>query len=158
VTRAAVIAGLICLLAAGAEGLFAGPGARARLATLRQPPLSPPFGVWVSIGLAYYGICFTLLYRLLRSGLPNHTYVLAVGLLGLLLCINAVWNYFFFRRRDLRGSLLLNIPYAVTAIGLVLVLVRIDAGSAWVFAPYLIYLAYAIYYCYATWRMNAESQ
>ena len=84
--------------------------------------------------------------------------MLAVGLLGVLLCLNAVWNYLFFRRRDLRGSLLLNIPYAVAAIGLAVALARVDVTGAWVFSLYLLYLAYAIYSCYATWRMNAELQ
>jgi hypothetical protein len=46
----------------------------------------------------------------------------------------------------------------VAAIGLVVALARVDVGGAWVFSLYLVYLAYAIYYCYATWRMNAESQ
>jgi translocator protein len=153
-TRAAFIAASICLLAAGAEGLFAGPGVRARLAALRQPSLSPPFPVWVAIGIGYYVVCFTLLYRLLRVEQPRATHLVAFSCLGALLLVNALWNYFFFRRRDLRASLLLNIPYAVIVVALAMALVRLGDGSIWVFVPYLVYLIYAVYYQYATWRLN----
>ena len=88
-----------------------------------------------------YVICFTLLYRLFRSGLPSTVHVVALWFLGSLLLVNAGWNYFFFRRRDLWASLLLNIPYAVIAATLATMLVQMGDGSIWVFAPYLVYLA-----------------
>jgi tryptophan-rich sensory protein len=68
--------------------------------------------------------------------------------------VNALWNYFFFRRRDLRASLLLNVPYLLIAIVLAGSLASRGDGTIWVFAPYLVYLAYAIYYGYETWRLN----
>ena len=157
--RAAITAGSICLLAAGAEGLFAGSGVRDRLASLRQPRLSPPFPIWVAIGAGYYVICFTLLYRLVGAvNGPGGPPILALCCLGFLLFVNALWNYFFFRRRDLRASLLLNIPYVAIAIVLAGSLASRGDGSIWVFAPYLVYLAYAVYYGYATWRLNDASQ
>ena len=70
--------------------------------------------------------------------------------------MNAVWNYFFFRRRDLRASLLLNVPYAVIAITLAGSLALLGDGTIWVFAPYLVYLVYGAYYGYATWRLNED--
>jgi translocator protein len=154
VIRAAVSAAIVCLVAAAAEGLFAGPGVRNRLASLRRPPLSPPFIVWVVIGLGYYVIAATLLYRLFRSGLPSAAHVLALSCLCLLMLVNAVWNYFFFRRADLRASMILNIPYGLIAITLAIALVRVGDGIVWVFVPYLVYLVYGLYYGYATWRLN----
>ena len=79
-------------------------------------------------------ICFTLLYRFFRSGLPSPAHRLALGLLVLLLVMKAAWNYFFFRRRDFRASLLLNGPYLLVALGLALTLVRLGDGSVWQFS------------------------
>jgi tryptophan-rich sensory protein len=154
VTRSAIGAAAICVVTAAAEGLFAGSGIRNRLASLRRPPFSPPFVVWVLIGLGYYVVAFTILYRLFRTGLPGAAHVVALWCVGLLLFVNALWNYFFFRKRDLRASLILNIPYGLIAIGLSAALIRVGDGIIWVFVPYLVYLVYGLYYGYATWRLN----
>ena len=82
---------------------------------------------------------------------------MALASLGLLLFVNALWNYFFFRRRDLRASLLLNVPYVAIAIVLATALVSRKDGSIWIFVPYLVYLAYAIYYGYAVWTLNEDT-
>jgi len=144
----------ICAGAATLEGLFAGPGVRQRLAEVHRPRYSPPFGIWIVIGFGYYAICFTLLFRLLRSGLGTPRHKTAVALVILVLLVNAIWNYYFFRRKDLWRSLLLNVPYVLIAFGLGFTLFRLNDGSGWIFVPYLVYLPYAVWYGYATWRLN----
>jgi hypothetical protein len=67
VTKAALGAVAICIVAAALEGLFAGRGVNHRLAQLQQPPHPPPFAVWVGIGLCYYVIRFVVLSRLIDS-------------------------------------------------------------------------------------------
>jgi len=108
----AVAAALVCIAGAGAEALLAGPGVRQRLEQLRQPPMSPPFAVWMVIGGAYYVICFTLLFRLFRGEWREGIGALAVASVVLLMSLNALWNLYFFRRRDLRGSFRVSLIYA----------------------------------------------
>jgi len=107
--------------------------------------------------MAYYVVCFTLLYRLLRMERPLTAHAVALGCVGSLLFVNALWNYFFFRRRDLRGSLILNIPYVMIALTLAITLIGLGDGSIWVFVPYLMYLVFAVYYGYAVWRLNPDT-
>ena len=151
----AVVAALVCLAGVGAEALFAGPGVRERLRELRQPRLSPPFAVWMVVGGAYYVICFVLLFRLFRADWSGGVRALALLCLVLLMSLNALWNLYFFRRRDLRGSFVVSVVYGLIALALTVTLSRLGDGSVWVFAPYQIYLVYGAYYGYATWRLNS---
>ena len=139
---------------AGAEALLAGSGVRERLSELRQPRLSPPFRVWLVVGGAYYVICFVLLFRLFRADWREGVGAAALVCLVVLMSLNALWNLYFFRRRDLRGSFVVSVVYGVIALALTVVLARLGDGSVWVFAPYQIYLVYGAYYGYATWRLN----
>ena len=86
---------IICTGAAVLESVLAGRGVRKRLASLRMPPYSPPFALWLVIGLAYYAICFIVLRHLLTGG-----FTISLGLLVLILLANAFWNVLFFRWRD----------------------------------------------------------
>jgi hypothetical protein len=62
------------------------------------------------IGALYYAWCGTIIYRLLRTDRWTAVRGLSLGLILLLLVLNADWNLCFFRRRDLKQSFLMNIP------------------------------------------------
>jgi benzodiazapine receptor len=150
-TRAAVTALGICAGSAALEGLFAGQGVTQRMKELRLPPYSPPLAGWIGIALFYYVACFVVLYRLLAYGQLS-----ALALIVALMIINAIWNYFFFRRKDVRVSFYLSLPYAVLATVLAAWLFRIDTTAAWTFLPYMMYLLYAGWWGYNLWRLNEQ--
>ena len=144
----------ICVASAVLEGVFAGSGIRPRLAGLRAPRFTPPLWTWIVIGLGYYAICFLLLYRLFS--LPEETALRSVALvlLGVLMFVNAVWNWFFFRTRNLRHAFAIGLPYGIVALVLFFVLLRLDPVAAWWLSPYLVYLLYAGLWGYRVWRLN----
>jgi translocator protein len=147
---------LICLAAAGLEGAVSGSGVRQRLASMRMPPYSPPFALWLLIGLAYYAICFVVLRHLLASGPLTFQRGLALGLLIVVLLANALWSLLFFRRRDLRGSFILMMPYAIVVAALLFSLARIYPFGAALFLCYCVYLLYATWWTYRVWLLNAQ--
>ena len=96
--------------------------------------IAVPFWGWMVIGALYYVICFTILYRLFLLP-PSPARSAAFTLLGAVMFINALWNYFFFRTRNLFHAYLLGFPYSAIAISLFLVLLlRVDRMAAWCFA------------------------
>jgi|ERR1041385_3414738 len=143
----------ICAVAAALEGVLAGQGVKQRFAQLRMPLLSPPFEIWIIIGIAYYVICFVVLYRLLVLP-PTKLHTAALGLILIVLLANAFWNYLFFRLRSLRLSFIAGVLYSLIALGLLIVLYKLDRIGAWVFLPYAVYLLYANWWGYALWRTN----
>lgn len=148
------VALVACLSAAALEGLAAGRGAREFLAALRSPRGSPPFPVWVAIGILYYLVCGTAIFRL--AGFPAATVAwrTAVALLAAVMLANAGWNYVFFRRHDLRGAFLYLIPYSLLVIALALALRAVDRAATGILVPYLLYLPYAAAWTYRLSRLN----
>ncbi|MFN2507603.1 MAG: TspO/MBR family protein [Chthoniobacterales bacterium] len=155
-TSALLYALLFCAAGAALEGLFAGRGIRQRMAELRFPRYAPPFWGWLIIGGLYYVICFAVLYRLfgLPRDVPRDS---AIGLAGAVMFINALWNYFFFRTRNLFHAYMLSLAYGAMAIALfLLLLLGVDRTAAWCLFPYLFYLGYASVWGYRTWKLNAR--
>ena len=144
-----LLALLICIGAAALEGVLAGGGARQRLASLRMPAYSPPFSLWLVIGLAYYAICFVVLRHLLDAGVTS-----SLVLLILVLLANAAWSFVFFRSCNLRASFVAFIPYGVLVVALVVSLARIYPFGAVLFACYCVYLLYATWWGYRLWLLN----
>ena len=156
-TKAALWALTICIAAAALEGAFAGRGVKLRLAQLRQPPYSPRFAVWVGIGLLYYLICFVVLSRLLDSA-PSPLRSAALASVVALLIGNATWNLVLFRYRNVEATAIVSVIYAVLAPAVATLLALVDPVSAWVFLPYLIYLAYATWWVLALRRLNRKAR
>ena len=154
-TKAALWALAICVGAAALEGVLAGRGVKLRLTELRQPPHSPPFAVWVGIGLLYYSICFVVLSRLIDSK-PSPLRWIGLALVAALLIGNATWNLVLFRYKNVEASAIVSVVYAVLALAVAILLVLVDTVSAWVFLPYLIYLAYATWWVLALRRLNRK--
>jgi tryptophan-rich sensory protein len=145
---------VVCLLAIIAEGLFAGNNVREHLRQIKQPRASPPMWLWIAIGLAYYVICYTILFRLFARSADGMRTV-AVGLVIVILAANAFWNYLFFRAKNFLACLVLSLGYGVLVVALLVLLVRIDRTSAFVLLPYVAYLTYAGRLQYSIWRLNS---
>lgn len=155
-TRAIIYSLAICALGAALESLFAGRGIKQRLANLRLPSYAVPFWGWMVIGGLYYVICFAILYRLFLIP-PNPERTAAFVLLGAIMFINALWNYFFFRTRNIYHAYLLGLPYSAITISLfLLLLLRVDRMAAWYLSPYILYLFYASIWSYRIWKLNPE--
>jgi translocator protein len=144
----------ICVLSVALETLFAGGGIKQRLAELRVPTFAPPLWGWIVIGALYYVICFVVLYRLFSLPAPVALRPYAFGALGGIMFINAFWNYFFFRTRNLFHAFLISLPYAGLAVILFGVLWGLDRLAGWFFLPYVLYLVYASRFGYLIWKLN----
>lgn len=145
----------ICAGFALLEGLLSGSDAAARYASMRLPAGSPPFWGWIVIGAGYYAIVFTVLYRLLS--LPDaapRDRTAALGLVFVLMSINALWSLAFFGGKPFAAVLLLA-PYDLAALSLLVLLARLDRLAASTFSLYVLYLAYATLWAYRVWQANA---
>lgn len=152
-THAVLVAAIVCLVAATAEGVLAGSGVRQRFQELRLPRAAPPMWLWVLIGAAYYVIAFTILVRLQTVERTGTTRA-ALLLLIVVLSANAIWNYVFFRAKNLAATLTLSVCYSVCVLALQVLLAVSDRVSASVILPYTLYLGYANWLQYELWRMN----
>lgn len=154
-TRELIYSFAACAVSVALEGVFAGGGIKQRFAELRGPRYVPPLWAWVVIGAFYYLICFVVLYRLfsISETVPLRRWALV--LLFAMMFINALWNYFFFRTRNLFHAWVIGFPYALVALLLFALLLRLDRTAAFCLLPYLFYLFYAGTFGYQIWKLNA---
>ena len=149
-----VIALIICIAAAALEGVLAGGRVRQRLNELQMPRYTPPFSIWLLIGIVYYAICFIVLRHLLAIRPQTFWSLLSLSLLASILLTNAFWNFLFFRRRNLMASFIAFVPYAGLVVALVISLIRAYPLGASLFTCYCLYLLYAAFWSYRLWRLN----
>jgi tryptophan-rich sensory protein len=135
-----LIALLIIIAAAGLEGLCAGRDPIGRLRVLKQPGWSPPTWAWVLIGIAWYGICFVALVRLLPLW---PAYRLPVILLVALLLANGAANIPLFRLRRLDLALAFFVPYWMLLGAFFWFACPLDRLTCALFAIYAVYQVYA---------------
>jgi len=152
--RIAALSLLVCAAAALLEGLAAGRDVKRRFTELSLPRFSPPFGIWVVIGLLYYTTCWLILQRLLTASLTTAPRALALVVLVSVMVANAGWTYLFFRLRNLRASFVAFLPYSALVLILAGILSRVDRAAATILVPYLLYLVYATWWGYSCWRLN----
>src|ERR1043165_1613658 len=146
-----------CAAAAGLEGICAGSEVKSRFAQLRSPAYSAPLWVWYIIGALYYATFFFILFRILTrdhsSGLTNIT----LGLVGLMMAGNALWNYVFFRAQKLFASVVVTFLAPIMDLALLVCLMQLDRIAAWALIPYLIYRLYSLWWAYGLWQLNRDS-
>lgn len=80
----------------------------------------------------------------------------ALALLGLLMALNAFWNYTFFRLENLRLSFGLSLVYGVVAIALLFCLTSHDYVNALILLPYILYMFYSYGWGYSILQLNPE--
>ena len=144
---------LICVVAAVVEGFCAGRDPMAQLSEIRQPRWSPPKLVWVLIGIAWYGICFVALSRLIvlwpGSRLP-------VMLLIVLMLANGGANIFQFRMKRLDLAFFFLLPYWLVLGAFIGTAWPFDRLAGALFMTYTIYQLYAAAWAHALWRLNSS--
>jgi tryptophan-rich sensory protein len=152
-----LIAGLICVISAAAEGLLAGSDADRFLQELKQPPWALRKGVELWISFSYYGAAFVTLLRLLDLRQTGEFTLLPLILLMAMMTLNLAWNFVFFRRRDLHLSFLWFAPYSLVVLSLLWCMSRIDVLAACLLLTYALYLPYALLWSYRVWKLNARA-
>jgi tryptophan-rich sensory protein len=120
---------------------------------LTRPSWTPPdalFGpVWTTL-YVLMGIAAWLVWR--RAGDRMIHWPITVYALQLLL--NALWSFIFFGLRN-PGAALIEIFFLWASIALTVAsFARVDRKAAWLLAPYLAWVSFAVALNFAIWRMN----
>jgi translocator protein len=150
---AALISLAVCIAAAGLEGVCAGKNVKSYFAKLRWPTYSAPLWVWYIIGGVYYVIFFYILYRLLKLH-GSELKLATLALVLIMMVLNALWNYFFFRAQNLFLSFVGGSLAPIFDTTLFVCLLQLDKAAAWSLFPYLLYRIYGLWWGYALWKTN----
>ena len=122
--------------------------------TLRKPPFNPPnwaFPVAWTLLFILMGVAF---WRVLRT--PPHTRGRSLGIALFLtqLLFNVGWSAAFFGSRSAARGMLVIVPFWLLIIATALAFRRVDRLAAWLFTPYIAWVAFAIALNLAIWQLN----
>ena len=154
---AILISVVVCLLAAGLEGICAGKNVKSFYAELHFPRYSAPLWVWTIIGGVYYVIFWFVLYRLLLLENRSTLWIAAFTLIIFMMIVNALTNYVIFRARNIALSFLITCIFPFMDVALFVCLLRLDKPAAWSLLPYLLYRIYSVWWGYGLWKLNRAS-
>ncbi len=143
----------LCLSFALIGGLLTGDALEGWFQYLNQPWYALPLWGWYIVGGLYYGITFTLLYRVFN--LPQSKQRKKALILTLaMMAGNEAWNYLFFGLESTFAAFVSILPFAVLVCILFFVLYRYERTSAWILLPYVLWLGYDILWTYGLWQLN----
>ena len=149
-----IIAVLVSEFAGVIGSIFTISAIPAWYATLAKPALNPPswlFGpVWTTLYLLM-GIAAFLVWR---KGWNNKGVKAALSLFGVQLILNALWSIIFFGLHSPAWALIEIIAMWIAIVSTIAVFAKISRSAAWLLAPYILWVSFALYLNYAIWRLN----
>jgi translocator protein len=143
-------------LGTGAIGAAGSLSARDFYATLQQPSWAPPgwlFGpVWTSLYLLM-GFAAWLVWRE-RGFRPAR---IALWLFVAQLGLNALWSWLFFAWRQGAWAFIDILLLLALIIATLASFARHRPLAAWLLAPYLAWVTFATFLCFAVWQRNPSA-
>ena len=130
-------------------------------AGIAKPALNPP--AWV------FGLVWTALYALMGIALfliwKQHTYILenvsmlriwrlAISLFFVQLVLNMIWSIIFFGLHSPGGALVEIIFLWLAILATIVAFYKISKPAAWLLAPYILWVSFAMYLNYLIWILN----
>lgn len=134
------LGGLLCLAFGIASGLSTMGGDNSWYQELRKPPGTPPGWVFGPVWSVLYLMMGVALGRLIqRRAWP------AVGLFIMQFALNLSWTPIFFGAKLAGPALVVIVALWLSLLGTLILAGRRDRISAWLLAPYLVWVSYATY-------------
>ncbi|HMK45627.1 MAG TPA: TspO/MBR family protein [Methanocella sp.] len=144
----------ICIAAAviGSVPIIIGDGL-AWQTTLNKPSFAPPD--WI------FGPAWTILFLLMAIALylvwkqwPARYARIGMGLFGIQIILNVLWNYIFFGAHMLFGGLIEISALLIAIIMTIIAFYRVDNRAALMMVPYLLWTCFATALSIQIWIMN----
>ncbi len=142
---------LACCVAAAAPGIVFRPGQW--YANLNQPSWRPPNALFGPVWLVLYVMIATAAWLVWRqAGIVGAA--LPLGLWLLQLVLNATWSWLAFRRRRLDLAAFDMAALWLAILATILAFQPISGTAAWLLAPYLAWVSFALALNVKLWRSN----
>ena len=116
-----------------------------------KPSFTPPNWVFAPVWTTLYGLMGVAVSRIVRAGIPTDN---AVKLWAVHYGLNLSWAPVFFGLKRFKTALGINVLLLATLAGVLKQFYLIDPLSAYLLAPYLIWLSYATVLNWAICRLN----
>ncbi|HEY4521900.1 MAG TPA: TspO/MBR family protein [Candidatus Paceibacterota bacterium] len=146
-------------LGAGAIGsFFTAPAVQSNwYLELIKPAFNPPswvFGpVWTTLYILM-GISLFLIWKINPSEARPGERRRAVILFFIQLVLNVFWSIIFFGLHSLGGAFIEIVFLWLAILATIIAFAKISKSAAWLLAPYILWVSFAVYLNFAIWLLN----
>ncbi len=143
----------ICGVFAIIGGLLTGDSLENWFTEIKHPWFSLPLTGWYIVGVVYYIMSITILYRLLmaKDGLQRK---IVIWMTIAMIAGNEFWNYLFFGLESTYAGFIGLLPFTLLVVVLFIRLWKFQQKTAWILLPYVIWLGYDLVWTYNLWILN----
>lgn len=121
---------------------------------MEKPWFLVPLWAFYVVGVLYYLVFATVLYRLIVHIEDRRWRAICLALTLCVMLLNELWNFGFFGLRSTLAGFLGVALFLVPLTALVVVLIRHERPSARMLIPYYLWVLYDLAWTYELWRLN----
>lgn len=123
-------------------------------AELAKPALNPPAWVFGPVWTTLYALMGIAAFLIWTNGLGRKDLRMALGVFGIQLFLNVIWPIIFFGLQSPGWALVDIILLWLAIVWTMVVFYKISGPAAWLLAPYILWVSFAMYLNYAIWALN----
>lgn len=145
----------LCVAVGAVAGLATASGVRDWYPTIEKPSWTPPNALFGPVWTLLYALIGGSLYLLWRAGSTGRDNRPALVLFALQLALNAGWSFLFFTLRSPALALAEIVLLWLAIVATIVAARPLSRLAALLFAPYLLWVSFALALNAAVWRLNA---
>lgn len=123
-------------------------------ATLVKPALNPPAWIFGPVWTTLYLVMGIAAFLVWRKGWDKTGVKTALSLFAVQLILNALWSIIFFGLHSPAWALVDIIAMWIVIVATIAAFSKISRSAAWLLAPYILWVSFALYLNYSIWRLN----
>jgi len=147
-----IISLLIPQLAGGLGSVFTASSVSSWYRTLEKPAFNPPSWVFGPVWTALFLLMGYALYLVWTAESENNKK--AYWIFGIQLTLNVLWSVLFFGMRSPGAALVEIVLLWLMIAANIYFFSKISRAAAWLLAPYIFWVTFAIYLNFSIWRLN----
>lgn len=152
--RKLVFSIVVCQSAGVLGAVFTSRSVSTWFSTLNKPWFAPPNWLFGPVWISLYFLMGVSLYLLLLEDLGDPQIKTALFIFGVQLVVNAGWSFFFFGLRNPLAGFIVIVVLLLLILVTMSLFWKIKPVSAYLLAPYLMWVSFATLVSFFIWRLN----
>ncbi len=134
--------------------MFTAPFIAGWYAGLVKPAMNPPAWVFGPVWTMLFLLMGISAYLVWKKGLDRKDVKIALAIFLGQLVLNTLWSIIFFGLHSLGGALIEIVVLWLAILATIIVFAKIFRPAAWLLAPYIFWVSFAMYLNYSIWILN----
>lgn len=123
-------------------------------ADLVRPEFAPPNWVFGPVWTALYALMGVAIFLIWRAGWERRDVKIASVIFAVQLVLNTLWSIIFFGFRSPGLAFIEIVILWIAILATIIAFAKISRLSAWLLAPYILWVSFAAYINFAIWSLN----